>query len=129
MTYSKEFKTQLTLLTSNAPYGEYVNAKGSDKSSQFHFEREIDPKSFYGYATEIPIWNVRYTVDGFNYKVVGCVTAFDNDEVRCTFRLPDQFNPYGEQDEEDFVEYTASGSHPFEAFENAIEKYLIKKGE
>ena len=126
MTYSKEFKTKLAI-TSTARYGDYVNVKGSDKSAHFMFMREEN--SFLDYHTDRPIWNVKHTLDGGNYEVVGCVTAFDGDEVRCTFRLPDQFNPYGEQDEEDFQEYTSSGSHPFEAFENAIEKYLIKKGD
>ena len=36
-------------------------------SAHFHFERETDG-SFLGYATERPIWNVKYTVDGFNYE-------------------------------------------------------------
>ena len=124
-----EFKSKLSN-TSTSAWGDYVNAMGSDKSSHFHFERELDgERLFNGYVTERPIWNVRYTHDGANYEVIGCVTAFDNDEIRCTFRLPDEFDPYGEQDDEDFVEYTASGSHPFEAFENAIAKYVARKGE
>tara|TARA_E500000178_G_C16761293_1_gene634908 strand:+ start:290 stop:676 length:387 start_codon:yes stop_codon:yes gene_type:complete len=124
--YPEEFKSKLTSSHSDAPYSDYVNAKGTDKSSYFHFERETDG-SFLGYATERPIWNVRHTLNGYDYKVVGCVTAFDNDEVRCTFHLPNEFDPYGE--DKDFVAYTASGSHPFEAFENAIEKYVARKGE
>ena len=125
-----EFKSKLPN-TSTSSWGDYVNAMGSNKSSHFHFERErsINNGLFGHYAKERPIWNVRYTHDGANYEVVGCVTAFDGDEIRCTFKLPDVFNPYGEQDDEDFVEYTASGSHPFEAFENAIAKYVARKGE
>tara|TARA_Y100000114_G_C11745168_1_gene321191 strand:- start:433 stop:840 length:408 start_codon:yes stop_codon:yes gene_type:complete len=120
--FPKEFKSKLPSSHSNAPYSDYVNAKGSDKSAHFHFERETDG-SFLGYATERPIWNVKHTVDGFNYEVVGCVTAFDGDEVRCTFRLPEQFNPFGE--DENVQEFTASGSHPFEAFENAVGQFVV----
>tara|TARA_A100001011_G_C14310213_1_gene845194 strand:+ start:3311 stop:3697 length:387 start_codon:yes stop_codon:yes gene_type:complete len=123
--YPKEFKTKLRG-TPAVRWGNYVNVKGSDKSSYFLFERE--GTGAFDYHTERPIWNVKHTHNGYDYEVVGCVTAFDGDEVRCTFNLPDIFNPSGEQDEDDYKEYTASGSHPFEAFENAIQKYLTRKG-
>ena len=125
--FPEEFKSQLYTL-STAAWGDYVNSKGSDKSAHFLFERERDgDNSFLDYATDRPIWNVKHSLNGYDYEVVGCVTAFDNDEIRCTFHLPNEFDPYGE--DKDFVEYTASGSHPFEAFENALSKYLAKKGE
>ena len=123
--FPEEFKSQLYTL-STAAWGDYVNSKGSDKSAHFLFERDVDSKSG-DYATDRPIWNVKHSLNGYDYEVVGCVTAFDNDEIRCTFHLPNEFDPYGE--DKDFVEYTASGSHPFEAFENALSKYLAKKGE
>ena len=127
--FPEEFKSKLfSFQQSNAAWGNYVNARGSENSPYFHFERDCDSKSG-DYATDRPIWNVRHSLNGYDYKVVGCVTAFDNDEIRCTFRLPNEFDPYGEQDDEDFVEYTSSGSHPFEAFENAVGKYLTKRGE
>ena len=127
--FPEEFKSKLfSFQQSNAAWGDYVNSKGSDKSAHFLFERDVDSKSG-DYATDRPIWNVKHSLNGYDYEVCGCVTAFDGDEVRCTFKLPDQFNPFGEQYEEELVEYTASGSHPFEAFENALSKYLAKKGE
>ena len=76
----------------------------------FNYERNETLGTNGYYATERPIWNVKY-FDGYTYETIGCVTAFDGDEVRCTFKYLD-------------VEYTASGSHPFEAFENAVSKSL-----
>ena len=123
MAYPKEFKTKLRG-TPTVRWGNYVNVKGSDKSPYFLFERE--GSGAFDYHTERPIWNVKHTHNGYDYEVVGCVTAFDGDEVRCTFSLPD--NPYGEQDKDALIEYSASGLHPFEAFENAIQNYLNIKG-
>ena len=125
--FPEEFKSQLfSFQQSNVAWGNYVNARGSENSPYFHFERDVDSKSG-DYATDRPIWNVKY-FDGYDYTVIGCVTAFDDDEVRCTFRVPHEFQNSAICDET-VPDFTASGSHPFEAFENAVKEYLVKKGE
>ena len=116
--FPNEFKSVLpSFEQANVAWGDYVNNKQSEVDVHFQFERETDRL---GYATERPIWEVKY-FDGYDYTVIGCVTAFDGDEVRCTFEDPKADKLYADQPVEKF---TASGSHPFEAFENAVAKTL-----
>ena len=116
--FPNEFKSVLpSSQQANVAWGDYVNNKQSEVDVHFQFERETDRL---GYATERPIWEVKY-FDGYDYTVIGCVTAFDGDEVRCTFEDPKADKLYADQPVEKF---TASGSHPFEAFENAVAKTL-----
>ena len=115
--YPTEFKSVLpSFEQANVAWGDYVNNRQSEVDMHFQFERDFERNETLGtngyYATERPIWNVKY-FDGYTYETIGCVTAFDGDEVRCTFKYLD-------------VEYTASGSHPFEAFENAVTEYKNK---
>ena len=119
--YPTEFKSVLPSFNqANVAWGDYVNNKQSEVDVHFQFERETDRL---GYATERPIWEVKY-FDGYDYTVIGCVTAFDGDEVRCTFEDPNADKLYADEPVEE--KFTASGSHPFEAFENAVTKYKNK---
>ena len=126
--YPTEFKSVLpSHEQANVAWGDYVNNKQSEIDVHFQFERDYERNETLGtngyYATEKPIWNVKY-FDGYDFKVIGCVTAFDDDEVRCTFEDPNADKLYADEPVEE--KFTASGSHPFEAFENAVSKYKNK---
>ena len=115
--YPAEFKSVLpSFEQANVAWGDYVNNRQSEVDVHFQFERDYERNETLGtngyYATERPIWNVKY-FDGYSFKTVGCVTAFDDDEVSCSFVWCG-------------VRYHAKGSHPFEAFENAVTKYKNK---
>jgi len=93
-------QTQLsTAETGTGIWNRYVNKAGSNKSNRFSFEREIVDGEW---AYDLPVWNINYTEDGYNYSYVGCVTAFPGDGVKATIR--------------DMVE----GSDPFTVFEEAV---------
>tara|TARA_R100001369_G_scaffold87302_1_gene122691 strand:- start:9 stop:329 length:321 start_codon:yes stop_codon:yes gene_type:complete len=68
-------------------YNNYVNKKGHPTNSHYSFERiESNDRSLhmYGWNTDVPAWDIKYTEDGFNYKTVGCVTAFPLDGVQAS---------------------------------------------
>ena len=130
--YPTEFKSVLpSHEQANVAWGDYVNNKQSEVDVHFQFERDYERNETLGtngyYATERPIWNVKY-FDGYDFYIIGCVTAFDGDEVRCTFEDPSELYRRNSVDDYQTVEekFTASGSHPFEAFENAVTKYKNK---
>jgi len=89
-------------ITGTGIYNRYVNAKGSDVSSRFHFERVKDAGGEWNYNA--PCWDIRYTTNGSDYTYVGCVTAFPNDGVQATIKGCD----------------TVKGSDPFAVFEAAV---------
>lgn len=95
-------QTQLsTAETGTGIWNRYVNRKGSDTSIRFSFERETQNGEW---AYDLPIWNISYTEDGYNYSYVGCVTAFPGDSVKATIKGHD----------------TVEGSDPFTVFEEAV---------
>ena len=56
--YPTEFKSVLPSFDqANVAWGDYVNNKQSEVDVHFQFERETDRL---GYATERPIWEVKY---------------------------------------------------------------------
>jgi len=96
-------QTQLsTAETGFGIWNRYVNKSGSNKSIRFSFERETQNGEW---AYDLPIWNIKYTEDGFHYTTVGCVTAFPGDGVQATIRGYD----------------TVKGVDPFTVFEDAVE--------
>ena len=49
-------------------------------------------------------WLKSYTEDGYNYKTVGCVTAFPMDEVQASIKTSNG------------VDFTVARNDPYEAF-------------
>jgi hypothetical protein len=61
----------------------------------------------YGWDTDTPIWNIKYTEDGYNYETVGCVTAFPLDGVNASVKW-------------DGEDYTISSDDPYKAFVDIV---------
>ena len=93
-------------VTGYGGYNRYVNKKGHPTNIQFNFERILSKNRTlhpYGWDTDIPIWNIKYTEDGYNYECVGCVTAFPLDGVNASITWNDD-------------RYTISSDDPYKAF-------------
>src|SRR5210317_654876 len=91
-------------------YNSYVNKKGHPTNIQFNFERILTNNRsvhIYGWDTDTPIWNIKFTEDGYNYEVVGCVTAFPLDGVNASIKWNDE-------------DYTISSDDPFKAFVDIV---------
>jgi len=83
----------------------YVNIKGSEVSPKFKFERTADGASG-EWATHFPVWDIKYTWNGYDYESVGVVTAFTGDGVKATIEGYE----------------TVSGTDPFTVFEEAVKE-------
>ena len=92
-------------LASNKTKASKINNNNapSNVSARFQFERVKEASTGeWSYGT--PIWDIKYTEDGYHYHNVGCVTAFPGDGVQATIWNND----------------TVKGTDPFEVFEAAV---------
>jgi len=97
-------KTKLpSYVTGTGIWNDYVNNAPSNVSARFQFERVKEASTGeWSYGT--PIWDIKYTEDGYHYHNVGCVSAFMGDSVQATIWNND----------------TVKGTDPFEVFEAAV---------
>jgi hypothetical protein len=76
-------------ITGTKGYNDYVNKVGHPTNSHYSFERVPSNNTslhMYGWNTNVPAWDIKYTSDGFNYECVGCVTAFPMDAVQASIK-------------------------------------------
>ena len=101
-------------------YNSYVNKKSHPTNIHYSFERILSNKRtlhIYGWDTDTPIWNINYTEDGYNYKTVGCVTAFPMDEVQASIKTSNG------------VDFTVARNDPYEAFVAIVDAVTVKTTE
>ena len=101
-------------------YNSYVNKKSHPTNIQYSFERITTNNPslhIYGWDTDTPIWNINYTEDGYNYKTVGCVTAFPMDEVQASIKTSNG------------VDFTVARNDPYEAFVAIVDAVTVKTTE
>ena len=70
-------KTTLsTNITGKGSYRDYVNKAPHPTNMYFNFERIASKKHMFGWNTDVPAWDIKYTLDGSNYVNVGVITVF-----------------------------------------------------
>ena len=62
-------------VTGTGNYKDYINKKDSP-CSRFSFERYSSKTHLYGWNTDVPAWEIKFTNDGSNFINVGCITCF-----------------------------------------------------
>lgn len=72
-------KTQLEKnITGRGFYRDYVNKAPHPTDIHFIFERGLSKSHFYGWNTDVPAWDIKFTLDGSNYENVGVITVFSD---------------------------------------------------
>ena len=108
-------KTTLsTNITGKGSYRDYVNKAPHPTNISFNFERIESKKHMFGWNTDVPAWNIKFTLDGYNYQDVGVITVFE-DGVKGS--LDDTTNSL----------MNVSGNDPFELFVELVNKANVDK--
>jgi len=108
-------KTTLnTNITGKGNYRDYVNKAPHPTNSYFNFERQSSKRHIHGWNTDVPAWNIQFTLDGYNYKTVGVITVFSDGVM-------------GSLDDTTNSLMNVSGNDPFELFVELVNKANFDK--
>lgn len=103
-------KTTLnTNITGKGGYRDYVNKAPHPTNIHFNFERQSSKQHMFGWNTDVPAWDIKFTLDGGNYQNVGVITVF-SDGVK------------GSLDDTTDTLLNVSGTDPFELFVELVNK-------
>ena len=98
-----------TSITGKGGYRDYVNKAPHPTNMYFNFERISSKNHMYGWNTDVPAWDIQFTLDGSNYENVGVITVF-SDGVK------------GSLDDTTDTLLDVSGKDPFELFVELVNK-------
>ena len=98
-----------TSITGKGGYRDYVNKAPHPTNMYFNFERIASKNHMYGWNTDVPAWDIQFTLDGSKYVRVGSITVF-----------ADGVN--GSLDDTTNTLMDVSGTDPFELFVELVNK-------